>query len=132
MIRTNRGFFQGCESSMCPSHRIHVYIYLHLVDFYGFHVGIYICIYTSPMDPMGKESPCMCFGTLAFLGCDCNFCGVGLWLGTFRGLRARRLHRALATVMELQSSNGGLSFLVFFGIPGARCEKSTKIILVGI
>ena len=32
------------------SHRIHVwYISLHLVDFYGFHVGKY----TSPMDPMG-------------------------------------------------------------------------------
>ena len=32
------------------SHRIHVwYIYLHMVDFYGFHVGKY----TSPMDPMG-------------------------------------------------------------------------------
>ena len=32
------------------SHRIHVwYIYLHLVDSYGFHVGKY----TSPMDPMG-------------------------------------------------------------------------------
>ena len=34
------------------SHRIHVwniYIYLHLVDVYGFHVGKY----TSPMDPLG-------------------------------------------------------------------------------
>ena len=32
------------------AHRIHVwYIYLHLVDFYGFHVGKY----TRPMDPMG-------------------------------------------------------------------------------
>ena len=30
--------------------RIHVwYIYLYLVDFYGFHVGKY----TSPMDPLG-------------------------------------------------------------------------------
>ncbi len=26
-----------------------IFIYLHLVDFYGFHVGKY----TSPMDPMG-------------------------------------------------------------------------------
>ena len=35
------------------AHRIHVwYIYLHLVDFYGFHVGKY----TSPMDPMGWVS----------------------------------------------------------------------------
>ena len=35
---------------MIISHTIHVwYIYLHLVDFYGFHVGKY----TSPMDAMG-------------------------------------------------------------------------------
>ena len=32
------------------THRIHVwYIYVYMVDFYGFHVGKY----TSPMDPMG-------------------------------------------------------------------------------
>ena len=37
-------------TSICLPLRIHVwYIYLHLVDFYGFHVGKY----TSPMDPMG-------------------------------------------------------------------------------
>ena len=24
-----------------------------MVDFYGFHVGVYIYKYTSPMDPMG-------------------------------------------------------------------------------
>ena len=36
------------------THRIHVwYIYLHLVDFYAFHVGKY----TSPMDPMGYKWP---------------------------------------------------------------------------
>ena len=36
-----------------PTHHIHVwYVYLHLVDFYGFHVGKY----TSPMDPMGYRT----------------------------------------------------------------------------
>ena len=35
---------------MIISHTIHVwYFYLHLVDFYGVHVGNY----TSPMDAMG-------------------------------------------------------------------------------
>ena len=37
-----------CQKSY--SHRIHVwYIYLHLADFYGIHVGKY----TSPVDPKG-------------------------------------------------------------------------------
>ena len=38
--------------SRVHSHRIHAwYIYLHLVDFDGFHVGKY----TRPMDPMGCD-----------------------------------------------------------------------------
>ena len=40
------------KSQINASHTIHVRdIYLHLVDFYGFHVGKY----TSPMDGMGIE-----------------------------------------------------------------------------
>ena len=37
------------EPQNLPNHRVEWYIHLHLVDFYGFHVGKY----TSPMDPYG-------------------------------------------------------------------------------
>ena len=44
-----RGVVVGKVLCSFESHRIHVwYIYLHLVEVYGIHVGKY----TSPMDPM--------------------------------------------------------------------------------
>ena len=46
------------DLSPIPYTTIHVwYIYLHLVDFYGFHVGKYTGKYTSPMDAMGFVCP---------------------------------------------------------------------------
>ena len=75
----------------------------------------------------------MCFGTLAFLGCDCNFCGVGLWLGTLRGLRARRLHWNLVTAYGATKLNAELSFVavcgispVFVGAPEKSCHHSAR------
>ena len=43
--------FDECCSNGLVQPPTRIYFYLHLVDFYGFHVGKY----TSPMDPMGKD-----------------------------------------------------------------------------
>ena len=52
------------------AHTIHVwYIYLHLVDFYGFHVGKY----TSPMDAMGSKLPFQSVSNCSFHPFNCCF-----------------------------------------------------------